>query len=808
MALLTVSALAAPLAAAASAQPTRALEGTVRDGAGDAVQGARVQARGAAGVPRVTLSDAAGRFRIDGLAPGRYAVRAEHDSFAAAAATVDLPDTASASEAEAAIRVDLTLDVLAAESLTVTGVAARKELDVPTAAGSRTGLTARETPATLDVITAADARERGLRTAIEALSGVPAVVSANLPNTPGITAMRGFSGGAISLLYDGTRITTSTIVTRNYDTWSFDRIEVLKGPASVLFGEGALAGAVNLVPKRPDFSGRRSEMLVSFGSLETGRVAAGTTGPIAGGRAAYRADVVWNRTAGYVDDSGTDSLALDAALDVKLGRAATLSVAVDHFRDNLGAAYFGTPLVSRATARQPSDLVRDSRGWVLDEAMRDANYNLDAAIAEVRTTWVRTKVDWRLSPSWRLVNELYVYDRSGIWNDAEVYTFTPDTGLLARATVGIEHDHQFYGDRLALHADTRVAGRRNRLVAGVEANRNDFFNPRRFGTASPVDPYAPVRGTFPADTPENFPGAGNRVDFATTLNLASVFAEDALTIAPRVTVVGGVHYDRLAIDRRIDDLNTGVASTFGPTFNAVSWRGGVVVDLLPRTQLFGQFSSAGAPVATLLLISQANAAFRLTTGRSWEGGVKSTLAGGRVDATASLFTITQDDIVTRDPENVNLSVQGGTQASTGVELSVAADVTRGLRVDASAAFLDARFESLLEAGGISRAGNVPPTVPERTARLWASYRIRDTPLTIAGGVRHQGRLFANNANSTEIAGFTLLDAQATWRIGSGEITVRGRNLTDTLYADWIGASPNQVLLGAPRTVDVTWLVRF
>ncbi len=63
--------------------------------------------------------------------------------------------------------------------------------------------------------------------------------------------MRGFTSGAVSLLYDGVRQTTSSLVSRNLDSWSFERIEVLKGPASVLYGEGALGGTVNLVPKTP-----------------------------------------------------------------------------------------------------------------------------------------------------------------------------------------------------------------------------------------------------------------------------------------------------------------------------------------------------------------------------------------------------------------------------------------------------------------------------------------------------------------------------------------------------------------------------
>lgn len=784
----------------AAAQTTLAIEGTIRDTTGAAVPNAQIEASGTGPAVRAT-SDEVGHYRINGLAAGRYTVAAEFSGFAPVSAIVEI--------ARPVTTVDLTFANLAtSESLTVTAALGRRELDSPTPAASRLGLTPRETPATVDVITFVEAQERGLRTAIEALSTVPAATAAFLPSAQGIMAIRGFSGGAISTLFDGTRVTTATIVARNYDSWSFDRIEILKGPASVLYGEGALAGAVNFVPKRPDFGGQHGEVLLSYGSLDTGRVAAGATGPLGGGRAAYRADVVFNRTGNYVVDATSNNLQLNGAIDIKLGGAARLGVAVDHFRDDYGSAYFGTPLVPRSVAREPSNLVTDSRGWVLDKSLRDTNYDVDGGITDLRTTWVRSKLDWQVSPSWKLANDLYFYNKQGEWKNAEVYTFTPATGLMARSTVGINHDHKFYGNRLTLSNDVTLGGRRNRFTAGVEGNYNDFFSPRRFGNTTSVDPFAPARGVFPADTEANFPGAGNRTDFDSTIGLFSVFAEDAFSVAPRLTLVAGVRHDHVDIARSTFDLNTAVTTTFAKTFDPNSFRAGVVVDALRRTQLFAQYTNAVAPVATVLLISQGNLAFDLTTGYSWEGGIKSTLAGGRIDATGSVFKIQQDNIVTRDPNNFNLSIQGGTQATTGGEVAVSADIVRGLRLNASAAIMDARFVTLLEAGGVSRAGNVPPNVPEKTAGFWASYTLPNAPVTLVGGVRHQGRFFTNNANSTEIAGFTLVDAQAIWRMRSGDLTLRGRNLTDQLYADWTGASANQAQLGAPRTIDITYHVRF
>jgi outer membrane receptor protein involved in Fe transport len=357
------------LAGSALAQGTLSVEGTVRDTTRALVPNARVDVVEAM-PPRFTTTDAAGRFRFDELAAGSYTFRGDFPGFTPAELIVAVsPDTR---------HIDLSFPSLAAvESLVVTAAAGRQELDVPSQSASRLGLTPRETPAMIDIVTFAAAQERGLRTATEVLSSVPAVTSAFLPSAQGITAIRGFSGGAVSMLFDGTRVTTSTMIVRNYDSWSFDRIEVLKGPASVLYGEGSLAGTVNLVPKRPDFNGQRSEVLLSYGGLGTSRVAAGSTGPFASGRAAYRADLVWNKTGNYINDAGSNNVSLNGAVDVRLGASATLGFAVDHFRDDYGSAYFGTPLVPASIARDPSDLVNDSRGWVLDKAMRDVNYDVN-----------------------------------------------------------------------------------------------------------------------------------------------------------------------------------------------------------------------------------------------------------------------------------------------------------------------------------------------------------------------------------------------------------------------------------------------
>jgi iron complex outermembrane recepter protein len=681
-------------------------------------------------------------------------------------------------------------------------------LDSASSTGTRLGLTVRETPAIVDILTQAQLHERGARTSIEALNNAPGVTAANVPGSPGITSLRGFSGNAISLLYDGMRQTTSTMIGRNVDSWSLERIEVLKGPASVLYGEGALAGAINLVPKQPRLGSTDASGLVSYGSFDTSRVAGDVNVPL-GSTAALRALASALRTSGHIDRNDSEIAAGTLAFLWQPVDRLTFDLAVDAYRDDYETAYWGTPLVAASSAQRPSGIVRTTNGLVLDRALREANFNVADGLMDSRTTWSRSRIGWKINDTWKLTNELSYYDSERRWRNAEVYSFNAGTGLLSRSTVAIEHDHQFWLERATIFSDASLWGTRNRFALGVEIHANDFFNPRRFGSTTAVDPYAPVPGSFPqVDDSATFPGAGNRANFTTDIKVASVFVEEAANLTSRWLVIGGVRYEEIEVDRSIDDLNANSQLSFSRKYTPASWRVGSVYDVAPATQLFAQYSSAVAPVGTVLLLSQANARFSLTKGESVEVGLKSSFWDQRADLTLSGYWIRQDDIVTRDPLNSNITIQGGSQSSRGAEVSTSVSVTRALRIDASVAVLNARFDELIEAGGANRTGNTPPNVPENVAQLFAVYRLRDWPLTLSGGVRRSGYFFTDNANTIRVAGHTLADAAISYQAPFGEVTLRGRNLFDELYAEWAGASVTQMLLGARRSVDLTLTARF
>jgi iron complex outermembrane receptor protein len=694
----------------------------------------------------------------------------------------------------------------AAADIVVTGERDADRLDQPAATGSRLGLTGRETPATIDTVTQAMMQAKGLRTAVEVYDSVPGVVAGLLPGEPASATMRGFSTGAVSYLFDGMRVADSTILNRNYDSFNFARIEVLKGPASILYGDGALAGAINLVPRKPTTDATHIEALASLGSFDSRRLGIGLNRPLSAD-AALRTDLGLSRSDGYVDGTATRTVQSTSSLAVNPTDRLSMLVAFDYFRDRNRTPYQGTPLVPATVARDPSGVVEAASGLVLDRAMRDRNYNVADGLMASDAYWGRGRIAYRLGDAWTLTDEASLYHGKRTWRNSEDFTYDAATGRLDRGITGIGHDHDSWSNRVWLTGDVMLAGRRNRINIGAEYNDTRFGTRRRFGQADAVDVFDPVRGRFPANDPANFPGTGNRADFASTVTSWAVFGDDSLTVAKGWLLLGGLRFDRIELDRHIVDLNAGTTQRFGRRYSAVSGRIGTVYDLAPRTQLYAQYSHAVAPVGSLLLSNVVRASVDLTQGDTVEGGIKTGLFGDRLSLTAAAYWIRQDGILTRDPARPAVQVQGGSQSSRGIELSATGTITRTLTVEANAALLKARYDELTGAGGVDLSGNRPNNVPHRLANLTLFYHPDALPLTLSGGARHVGDLYTSPANDVRVAGYTVFDAAVAYRLPWATVTVRGRNLADAFYAYWSGYSATQVYVGAPRSIDVTLSTR-
>lgn len=717
-----------------------------------------------------------------------------------------LATRAMAAEAPARATADSadTAEAPAAKTSTIVVEGAGKRPEPPPEVAGRLGLTDRETPAVINVVTQDDFRVEGIRTAIEAINAAPGVASGNLPGSIGALSMRGFHR-AVNYLYDGVRMANSDVGVRNWDAWSFERVEVIKGPASVTSGEGALAGAINFVPRRAQLGQSSSEFFTSYGSQDTLRVGADANTPL-GSTAALRGTLSYGKSGGWIDDTDSNKFAGTLSTRIEPNDRLSLTLSADYFEDAFNTAYYGTPLVAAGTARRPSGLVSGSSGLEFDRAIRDRNYDTEDGRMDSDSIWLRARAEYRLDDRWKLVSDSSWYDANRLYRDSDDYFFNTGTGQFDRAATIITHDHQVWNQRLHAAFDGMLGSLRNRFTVGGEIGETAFFTRRRFGNATSVDPYDPDRGTFPDDTPANF---STRQNVNADVDSRALFAENALNLTPRLLLVAGVRLDDFKLDRKVVNVTTGAITTYGQDYDPVSWRVGAVFDLLPRTQLFAQFTHAATPVSGVLFLSATNASFDVSEGDSVEAGVKTSLFAERVQLTASVFQIQQDDILTRDPNNPAVTVQGGKQESTGAEVSVQWTITPEWQASLGATVLDPEYKKLIEAGGADRSGNRPLNVSKHLADVVLTYSPQGLPVSITGIVRRNGNFFTDNANSVKVDGFTVLDAAVTWNAPARTaVTLRGRNLTDELYADWSGYSRHLLFLGEPRSVELSVATSF
>lgn len=691
------------------------------------------------------------------------------------------------------------------------------KLEQESDAGSRLGLTIRETPASVETLSQADLQFRGLRTAREAFAEVPGAIAGNVPGNPAVISMRGFAGNTVSILQDGVRVSSSTVVQRDTNTWHFDRIEVIKGPASVLFGEGALGGVVNKVTRKPTFEGNHIDALLSFGSFNTLSTAAGVNLQLSD-TIALRADASYLHSDSLydVDNNETRSTGLTASLSFKPVGDLSILVAVDHYSDQYDTSYQGAPLIPRAFARDPSGAVSGASGLVLDKVLRHKNYTPAGGISGADDTTIRSRIDWSLGGGWAAAADLLYYtaDRAFVHNGTR--TFAPPSvrfpnGSFQRGLTRFYHDHQFWNTRLALSNDGRIGGMRNRFTIGTEYNHTDLASLRETSSnslVSPVDPFDPVVGAFPTD------GSlyrSSNVNFDSKLKTVSVFAENALNLTPEWLLVGGLRYDHIDLDRSVTDLLIAPNSvtSANPVYQPFSWRVGTSYEAVGGLTLYGQYTTAVSPVSSILLMPLANTRFELTKGYSYEAGFKLAAWDSRVTLTAAAYRIVQENILTRDPANPLLTVQGGTQSSQGLEASLGATVSDHLTLGGSIGYSDAKYDELIEAGGIDRAGNRPINVPSTTAAANAAYTLPGVPVTLSAFARHVSGFYTDTANSIFAEGRTTFDAAISWKLAPlATLTLRGRNLTDAFYGEYSGYGSTDIYVGAPRSVELSLSAHF
>jgi len=661
-------------------------------------------------------------------------------------------------------------------------------LATPLPAGSRLNLSAMDTPASTSSLGTEAIDGRNNTTVQDAVTRSPGITSVGTPGN-GNTALsaRGFtSHGSVMTLFDGSRMYTGAgTLTFPVDPWMVERIDIIRGPASVLYGEGATGAVINVVPKKPFAGDIRNHLRLGYGSYDRQQLGLDSGGSLSE-RLSYRVTLNNQQGNGWVDRGDSKNLAMSAAL--RFDASDDLSFTLAHERgDAEPMNYFGTPLIDGHS--------RDS--------LRKKNYNVRDDVQRYHDEWTRLNTDWAISESISASNQLYYIKSRRHWRNAEDYTWHSDLGQLERGSyLEIKHHQEQIGDRQSFTFDHSLFGLASKTVVGAEYNRIRFGidsnSPYNDIGGDYIDPWNPAPGYFHSQDP-------TRPQSRSTTRTFALFAENRTQLSERWSLVTGIRRDQNHIDRDnlVNDTRTDRSLGGG------NWRAGLVFAVTDELSLYGQYSTSEDGVSDLITLSPSQQNFDLTEARQTEFGLKQLFWDGRGEWTLAAYHIVKKKLLVDNPVT-HLKEQAGQQTSDGLEATLELALANQWQVSANASVVRAKYDDFDQTVGgqtVSRAGNRPSNVPRRTANLWVNKGLGHG-VDAGMGVRYVDARYADTANTQTVPGFTVVDANLGWQVlPDVRLGLQLNNLLDRRYAA-VAHSGEQWIMGEPRsyfaTVDYTF----
>ncbi|HBO0703294.1 TPA: TonB-dependent siderophore receptor [Enterobacter kobei] len=618
----------------------------------------------------------------------------------------------------------------------------------------------------------------------EALYNVSNVVQTNtLGGTQDAFVRRGFGANRDgSIMTNGLR----TVLPRSFNA-ATKRVEVLKGPASTLYGILDPGGLINVVTKRPEktFGGAISATSSSFGG-GTGQV--DVTGPIDGTRLAYRL------TGEYQDEDywrnfGNERSTFIAPSLTWFGDDATVTVLYSH-RDYKTPFDRGT--IFDLNTKQPVNVDRNTR---FDEPFNITDGQSDLA---------QLNAEYRLNSQWTAKFD-YSYSQDKYSdNQARVMAYDAKTGNLTRRVDATQGSTQrMHSTRADLQGNVDIAGFYNEILTGVSYENYDLLRTdmMRCKNVKGFNIYHPVYGKLDKCT------TVSAADSDQTLKQESysAYAQDALYLTDKWIAVAGMryqYYTQYAGKGRPFNVNTDSRDE--------QWtpKLGLVYKLTPSVSLFANYSQTFMPQSS---IASYIGDLPPETSNAYEVGAKFDLFDG-VTANIALFDIHKRNVLyTESIGDETIAKTAGRVRSQGVEVDLAGSLTENTNIIASYGYTDAK---VLE--DPDYAGKPLPNVPRHTGSLFLTYDIHNAfagnTLTLGGGGHGVSRRSATNGADYYLPGYFVADAFAAYKMKLQypvTLQVNVKNLFDkTYYTSSIATNNLGNQIGDPREVQFTVKMEF
>ncbi|WP_207886644.1 TonB-dependent siderophore receptor [Pseudomonas sp. 30_B] len=645
----------------------------------------------------------------------------------------------------------------------------------------------RDIPQTVNVVPESVIKDQGARSMEDVLKNVPGVGFSNGDGQRDQVTIRGFS--AIGDMYiDGIR--DDALYFR--DLSNIERVEVIKGPAAVLYGRGSSGGLINSISKTPGFAPKH-EIGMSVGSEGERRTQFDTGWADPQTNQAYRVTGAFEDSDTYRDDGYIDRKALAPSAYFRLS---------DDLELNLGASYlydkrlidFGIP----ALGDRPVDVDRDKR-------FGSGDPDQDYARSEVFS--LTSGLNYQINDDLSLVNTTRFYrydlDRNNTLADSSPTRFVtaPDGELLVKLNRGnVARDEYGVFNQTELKQREALAGMEHNLLYGVEVGYQDKHQ-RVFSQNNVAQ--VPVFGDGLVPVPEH---AANLTSKGTnSQNTTGLYVQDLITLNDQWKALLGVRYDIFGQeydDERVQNVD------LDRTDKTWSPRAGLVYQPNPIQSYYVSVSRSYQPSGEVFAVSPANENLEPEETTNYEIGTKWDLLDNRLSITAAIFRLERTNMKTADPANPNLTILAGEQRTDGFEATISGQLADNWQVYAGYAYLDAEItKSNSKTNGVPNEGQVPSLTPRNSANLWL-VRTLDPQWRVAAGANYVDDRYTSLDNNVVMPSYTTFDTALFYSVPHWDMALRLKNVFDRDYYVSAHGSVDLITPGAPRTLEASLNYRF
>ncbi len=675
------------------------------------------------------------------------------------------PDSVNTAEEDAEVEI------------TVTAEQADSDYFVPDAGVNRTGIPIFDTPASVQVVPEKVIEDQGATNARDILRNVSGI---NFSTASGGRSedfiIRGFLSNQFRNGFRDDFFSSRT----ETELANIDRVEVLKGPASVLFGRAEPSGIINFVTKKP-LQEPLYELSFTAGSFDFYRPTLDFSGPLTeDGNLAYRLNAAYENAGSFRDGVQTERFFIAPTLSWQISPDTKLGLEFSYLNDTRPVDRGLVILNNNEVANIPSSSflgdpeVREDFEETRTELYLDHRFNSNLSLRSLlRYT---TATESGPGGTSQIVGDS-IDDRnfpvSEFRGDQFYETFTFQNDLIGKFNTGPLKHTVLFGLEYTTRFNSFEGSER---ASGII----DIFNPSAFNplTDGPFIPFDPSE-----DRDDTF----------------GIYLQDQIEILDNLQLVLGGRFETFSsesINLATDEISETNADAFSP-------RIGIVYQPIEPISLYASYTRSFTPVGGTDINGEP---FEPQRGTGYEVGIKAEIVKDRLFSTLAFYDTTLTNITTPNPDNNLFDIQTGEQNSKGVELDISGEILPGWNIFAGYAYTDAKITE----DNTFPVGNRLNNVPEHKFNLWTTYTLQEGSLKGLGfglGVFYVGNRAGDLDNSFFADDYTRIDAAIYYEKKNYRFALNFKNLFD---AEFLEGTQNrrQVIPGAPFTVQGTVSIKF